>query len=396
MKIPVVLFALAAGLGVVSCGGTNPPPPGDSQPVALNTNGPGRTEPTAGPSAPRPQAPAAAADDVPPPDAHYMLSCAAIKGAGHVQQAMAIKEKLIHETHMPAWHIVHSEQQSILCYGYYREYRDEKREPKEVARARADQHRLTDLIDGLGNRYFTQCVFVPINEADPDAPSQWDLARTPPDAFWSVQIGAYQGSPERKQAAVDEVRGLRAKNIEAYYYHGDTISSVCVGKWSRSAVQQQGAGVNAAGQVRDDAHADDPNRSVVVLPEMLPSKVADEITKRANETGNRVQVQQQKIEILDESLLKAFRENPYHFVNGEYHYRTVKGEKVWDPSLLVQIPHAPGVGQPGGAVDDIARNAAEPNDNGADQAVNDLVGGHQEKPAFGTLHSIDEQPRGKQ
>ncbi|MDB5355610.1 MAG: hypothetical protein JWN24_2063 [Phycisphaerales bacterium] len=376
MRISVALLAIAAVFGVVSCGGTNPPPPGSTQDPVVNAQNPGRPDASAAPAVQtHGQAPAAV--DVPPPDAHYTISCVAVKGPTHVQQAIAIKERLVRETRMTAWHIIHAEQQSILCYGYYREYRDEQHDPQETARARADHRRVSELNDGMGNRYFTQCIFVPINEADPDAPSQWDLARTPGDAFWSVQVGAYQGSPERKQAAVDEVRGLRAKNIPAYYYHGETISSICIGYWPKSAIQEQEATV---------AHTEDPTRPVVVLPDVLPPKIADEIAQRANQSGVHPLVEQQRVEIVDPKLRKTLEDYPNHFVNGDYHYRLVKGQKVFDPSFLVQIQHS---GAPAGIVDDMAKAPTDHQDAAADQAVNDLVGSPS-RPSLGQLHSLDD------
>ena len=54
---------------------------------------------------------------------------------------------------------------------------------------------------------------------------------------WSVQIAAYEGSTQRKKFAVDAVRDARAEGVPAYYYHGPSISSVCVGAWPRAAVR---------------------------------------------------------------------------------------------------------------------------------------------------------------
>ncbi|MDB5299897.1 MAG: hypothetical protein JWO87_1560 [Phycisphaerales bacterium] len=388
MRILVALLAVAAVFGVVSCGGTNPPPPGTTQAPLIISPGPARPDTATVPMV-RTQSQAPANADVPPPDAHYTISCVAIKGATHVQQSVAVKDKLIRESHMTGWHIVHAEQQSILCYGYYREYRDEKKDPQETARARADQHRLAELNDGMGNRYFAQCVFVPINEPDPDAPSQWDLVRTPGDAFWSVQVGAYQGSPERKKFAVDAVREMRAKNIPAYYYHGETVSSICVGWWPRTAIQEQGVGVNRQGQARDEANTKDPSQPIVVLPGVISPKVADEVANRINQNGNHALVAQERVEILDQTLLQTLKDYPNHFVNGDFHFRLIKGQKVFDPSFLVQIPHT-GTPPPAGIVNDVVNAPPERQDGAADQAVNDLLGGGQNRPALGQLHSLDD------
>lgn len=373
MRVSVALLALAGVLGLASCGG-NPPPPAQSGTARLDdshsrdssaasggsgihasanlqSNGLGLT--THAPSAPRREG------EAPPPGAQYTLFCAAVQGPAHVERAVAFRDALVRQTHLQNWHLIHTDQQSSIYFGYYRTFDNKALDPKEVDRAQADLRRLSDLKAPNGDKLFENCLFVPINDPDPDAPAQWNLVNAPADAFWSIQICAYEGSTDRKKYAVDAVRELRAKKIPAYYYHGETISSVCVGVWPRSAVKEQGIGVTADGRARDDAHADNPDRPVLVMPDILPANSGPLYDRQ----GNRVQVETPKLEILDPSLLQAFKTYPYHMVNGDYHFRLVKGQKIWDPSLLVQIPNREQSAPVARGADDapahVTRNAAD-------------------------------------
>ena len=51
-------------------------------------------------------------------------------------------------------------------------------------------------------RPFRGAHFVPLNAPDPDAPPQWNLANAPEDRVWSLMIGAYKDTPDRKRLAV--------------------------------------------------------------------------------------------------------------------------------------------------------------------------------------------------
>lgn len=73
----------------------------------------------------------------------------------------------------------------------------------------------------------------------------------PKRAFWSLQIMAFRGHQLRKEAAVQAVADLRAKGVEAYYFHGDSVSSVTVGKWTYDAVKEQ----NRTDEMKDVAHS---------------------------------------------------------------------------------------------------------------------------------------------
>src|SRR5205085_9341649 len=132
------------------------------------------------------------------------------------------------------------ETQSVLYYGYYRAYNDTN-DLNESRRAQDDRAKLDKLQDAQGERPFASSIFVELTSPDPEAPAEWNLANA--KGYWSLQIAAYKDSPDRKKAAVDSVRAAREKGIEAYYFHGPTTSSVCIGCWPREAVKAQDAAV---------------------------------------------------------------------------------------------------------------------------------------------------------
>ena len=65
------------------------------------------------------------------------------------------------------------------------------------------------------------CFFTPITPPTPAGAGGVEPGeRAAGRSYWSVQITAFKDNPLRKQAAVDAVKELRAKGVEAYYYHG--------------------------------------------------------------------------------------------------------------------------------------------------------------------------------
>ena len=255
-----------------------------------------------------------------------------------------------------AWHILHTEQKSMLCYGYYRTYDDREKDPKETARAQADLKAIDGLKDVQGDRLFKLALFQPVDEQDPESPAAWNLVNAPANAYWSLEIAAYRGSAARKQAAVDCVRQARASGIQAYYYHGETISSVCVGAWPREAIKEQ----DTAG-----AQTADPTAIPLLLNQPLPQPLASEMRDRE---GNRLTVIAPKLEIIDPTMAKAIKAYPDHAVNGELHVIKARdGQQIPDASFLVIIPHAEASRDP------IAQQNNADSANGANRAATDII-----------------------
>lgn len=280
---------------------------------------------------PAPPAPVAADTGFPaiPPGAQYTLYCLTISTPTHVPDSEHVKEQLIHRTGSSNWYVLHGEGQSTLYYGFYKTF-DDSSQPEEKARAQADRLSISRLRDDNGDTPFSGCGFVALASPDPDAPPEWDLRHAP--GYWALQIAAYQGSPDRKRAAVEAVRAARAQGIEAYYYHGPSVSSVLIGTWPRQAVKEQD---------QTEARTDDPSKTIMVLPKPLPPGMATDNLVMPD--GSRVKVMAPKLEIQDPTLIEAMKQYPANVVNGQeimHRVMTSQGEiQVPDPSFLVVIPH---------------------------------------------------------
>jgi hypothetical protein len=149
-----------------------------------------------------------------------------------------------------------------------------------------------------------------------------------------LEIAAFKDNVLRKQAAVDMVKDFRAKGVEAYFYHGDSISSVCIGAWPMDAVKQQD---------QDKGRAVDSEDDVLVSPVPLPEKY--EKAKMTSKDGHRIRAYSQRIEIADPSLKAMMAQYPEHYVNYDLYVATVHttdgtNKKVPAPSFLVKIPGA--------------------------------------------------------
>jgi hypothetical protein len=304
----------------------------------------------------------ASASPAPPKDAQWTIYCVSLKGATHVEQMNQLKADLMRTTGLRGWYVVHLEDHSALYYGYYRSFKD-KKDPAEAARLQKDQKSIQAIVDQSGNKPFRDAMPMLIAAPDPVAPPEWDLRNA--KGYWSLQIAAYEGSPQRKQAAVDAVREARQQGIEAYYYHGQSVSSVCIGAWPENAVKKQDS---------DQAETSDPTQPMLVLGP--GTDVLGNQTKglREKSSGERVHVVEERVEIADPTLEAARKKYPHHIVNGSEEVISFKrpdGTVVdqQKPSLLVLIPRAatpsvltpdpmsdqPNLLSPQGTDDDLAR-----------------------------------------
>lgn len=264
-------------------------------------------------------------------NANWTLYCQIIRTPDHISRAKSVKDALIKSTGMKGWYVIHGESSSSLYYGFY-DAIEPSANRTDAARAQADRRLIIALRQPNGEIPFRAAVFVPLEQADPPAPSEWDLTNTPPDAFWSVQIAAYADSPQRKQYAVDAVKAARDMGIPAYYYHGQSVSSVCIGTWPRSAVREQQT---------SQQYNNDPNSSLLVLGHAiagLPENLRDK-------EGNPIRTVAPNVEIADPTLTATLRKYPYYSVNGQERVRQFNDPKTGevktqrDPTFLVQIPH---------------------------------------------------------
>ena len=134
MRLFLTLLSVTLALAGMSCGG-NAQPPGQANSALTGTSDPivGGTRlrsPLSNP-APRSRDVARLEGDAPPVDARFTISCTMFRGHDHVIRADRFKEELIAKSGLHTWHILHTEQQSMLYFGYYRTYNDREHDPKE-------------------------------------------------------------------------------------------------------------------------------------------------------------------------------------------------------------------------------------------------------------------------
>jgi hypothetical protein len=279
---------------------------------------------------------AVASDDsaapAPPEGAQFTIHCNTFNGPSHIMDAKRIKDYLIHQTGSKDWYVVHSADESDLYFGYYKTF-DDRAQVSEYTRAQTDRAKISSLVDNDGQRMFPQIGFVPIETPDPPAPREWDLSSN--RGFWTLQIAVYKGSPQRKQMAVDAVKGFRNAGIEAYYRHGSATSEVYIGSWPRGAVAEQQAAAAAS---------DDPNEPLLVLPDSFSGA---ENSNVYTQDGRKMKVVVPKLDILDPSLKKAAADYPYYYVNGiVIGHRVRLADHSWQTipwsSYLIQVPHGDG------------------------------------------------------
>jgi hypothetical protein len=269
-----------------------------------------------------------------PKGAQWTILCAEVSGEGHVARARQLKENLVQNSGMRDWHLLHKDDVSVLYYGYYKSYND--------PRSKADRERIDQMADANGRRPFRLALITPLDAADPAGPPEWNLRNA--KGYWSLQIAAYKDSPERKQYALDAVKAAREQGIEAYYYHGESMSLVCVGAWPREAVQTADENVRAG----------DGGQPKVVLPPLPPDAPA---TPEIRETsGRRLHVEAGRNTVVDPTLKAAMDQFPDMATNGATMLttrrdpRTGQVNRVADMSFPVRIPRGDSSILDGGAV----------------------------------------------
>ncbi len=248
-----------------------------------------------------------------PKDAQYTIFCRAFAEETHVEDSRRAQQELHDTTKMKTWYVVHANDHSTLYYGFYSciDPRD-KKNAAEGQRAINELNMVRAMSTQEGYRLFPESLLVGIDSPDPQAKKEWDITQS--KGTWSIEIASFTGA-SRKQDAVDSVKQARAQGVEAYYYHGETASSVCIGSWpAESAVE-----------TTPDVQNADPDKPLVVTNQPL----ADHIAKPLQQNGiNTVSTQ---VDILDPTLTEAMHKWKEHATDG--------WTKPDEKSFLFRIPH---------------------------------------------------------
>jgi len=262
-----------------------------------------------------------------PKDAQYTIYCKVFAGMDHVQESREAQHQLFEATKdLQKWYVVHSDDHSTLYYGFYRciDPRD-KKDGAEGQRAIDDQNKIRSIVTSSGFRLFPESLLVGIDTPDPQANPAWDLTRTA--GTWTIEIGTFT-TADRKIKAVEAVKEARASGIEAYYYHGETASSVCIGAWPASS----------ATEITTDIQNNNPDVPVVVTSDPLAKNVVDQYQK------NGINPISSHVEITDLTLTAALHKYPLHATDGSTKYERVdpvtnEGINPIEKSFVCKIPH---------------------------------------------------------
>lgn len=285
---------------------------GASTPAVVNASGTATARPAAGEAPP-----------TPPKDARYTISCKVFNGPASADEAKLYRDNLLRTTPLRKWYVLLDADHSTLYYGFYRTFDSHSAaDADEARRAHEEMDSVRLLATSDGYHPFSTALWVPIDSPDPAANPAWDLTKS--KGYWSLEIGVFKNVPNRKELAVSCVNEARAHGIEAYYYHGETASSVCIGAWPKESVLES----TVASQNIDPTH------TVLVLPGQVPTEYEKELN------GN-VTVASEKVEIEDPTVSQAMRDYPQHAFNSWVSQRTdpQTGKAKPDPSFLVVIPH---------------------------------------------------------
>lgn len=294
------------------------------------------------------QAPAPSFNDapIPPADAEWTILCGAAKGPGHIETIRKFKQDLVEQTKRKEWYLIHGRDESNIYYGFYRTVYDHENKD-EAGRAHADLKFIKGMAQKNGDAVFHSAAFVPLGAPDPNSKPEWNLAnidrtkhpKDPERAYWSLQIMAFKDNLQRKAAAVQAVEALRAHyKLDFYYYHGETVSSVCVGAWPMRAIKAQ----EASGEFTFAGE----NQTPFVYADRLPEGPGQELLPPGkDDTGRQIVRVAPKLQIDDPTLHEMIKKFPYHELNYEVGKKTLpSGREILDQSFIVMIPRPKGNG----------------------------------------------------
>jgi hypothetical protein len=274
----------------------------------------------------------------PPKDAVWTIYCRSFSGEMRAAEAKRCRDLMEKQSGMKDWWVVHQQDASTLYYGYYRSNQknaEDGKDRKDAERLFSDNLRIRALKDADENAYFPFSLPVQIPQPGDEGPPEWNLLNTPKTDYWTILIGLYRDHPDRKKAAVDAVKQLRKDGKEAYYFHGDTTSTVCIGAWPREALSQPEK-LDKEGYVAPDSETE-------IWFTTRPLKKTDR-RDFLTPDGKKIHFVCPEVEIRDKTLEAAKDENPYFYTNGVVLGKTMKDSKTKkeeiypDASAFLVIP----------------------------------------------------------
>jgi hypothetical protein len=266
----------------------------------------------------------------------WTIVCGTFSGPDHAAQARAMKDYVVKLSGMKGFYLIQAADRTEINFGQYHDLTEQ---------AQADRKAIAALVNPAnGDKLFRAALLQPIDGDDPVAPKEWDLRNA--RGYWSLEVASYRNDSKRKQAAVELVKQYRKDGYDAYFYHGQQISSVCIGAFPYEAVSAVDYEVREDPITKkqlvkrvdpDEVRSADPNEAVMVIPPHLPIPETPQYTPE----GRPVRIVQHKRDIVDPRLLELKRVFPHHADNDQVGQRVVvKGQvkEQFSPSFLVEVP----------------------------------------------------------
>lgn len=163
-------------------------------------------------------------------DGGHTILLKVVSREDHVAEAKTLKTLTERETGWKDVFLVHKSGQSQLCWGTYRSVSAAQKNLKKAKAYRTSN----------GAAFFAGAIVIPVPGKN-IGPPEWDLTNAVGEhsllvaAFYDVSAKNYVG---RKKFAVQYCRRLRKHGYEAYYYHALGSSTVTIGAFPSSSIQQ--------------------------------------------------------------------------------------------------------------------------------------------------------------
>ncbi len=244
----------------------------------------------------------------------WAIRCVSLTGAQRFQRAEQYAELLrkVKGLRPRLVQVLHVEDESRVYYGKYKRVYDKR---KKTEKFKPDPKRDLELVRMLSMDVRTEtgqvrpvwpfiyATLEPLPMGRSSHP-EWELRNAP--GYYSLQVAVFYNTEQMRQrryAAEQYCKLLREKGEEAYFDHGETNSSVCIGAFPKSAIQTY--------------QEEDPLTGVIRV----------------------------RSRIVDRRMLALQKKYPYNLHNGRIFYEVARdpktGKKIRTPhgSFPVIIPH---------------------------------------------------------
>ncbi|MBK8914153.1 MAG: hypothetical protein IPM64_06050 [Phycisphaerales bacterium] len=175
------------------------------------------------------------------PQETWAIRCRVERGPDRMQFAKSYAEALKRAEGLrpDLVQVLHVSDASLVYYGRYSVRYDANGLRSFRPDHSADLERILRLTFANADvRPFARAILAPLPTVR-TGNAEWNLENA--KGYWSLQVGAFYNTrdmTERWQAAEEYCRVLREEGVPAYFHHGETVSSVCIGAFPYRAIAE--------------------------------------------------------------------------------------------------------------------------------------------------------------